>query len=223
MFHRPSSVSASTLEPVIARRQVGVERDAARAGVDPVGVEAVETVAEADLVGGGERQRRVIDLQPLGAGRQRCLGSGAEAALVGHGGFNPQWRRRQRAIVPQRSRLRLGEPAAPDEPQPAVGRPRRTDAAERRTGESIRRVVQLVLDAVGRPGGRGVQLVPADVHQAAIDAEPHVAVVIVDDRPDPVARQAILVVHRDHASIDEPAQSPASPIHITPSLPSYSA
>ena len=37
-------------EPVIARRQVRVDRRPPRAGVDPVGVEAVEPVAEADPV-----------------------------------------------------------------------------------------------------------------------------------------------------------------------------
>jgi hypothetical protein len=57
---RPDAVAVGRLhdEAVLLRRQIGVDRLAAGAGVDPVVIEAVEPVAEAEARGIGERQRR---------------------------------------------------------------------------------------------------------------------------------------------------------------------
>ena len=140
--------------------------------------------------------------------------SGTEAPLVRDRRFDPERGRRERPVDVQRSRVRHGQASAPHEPEPAVGGACGTDAAERRASQPIRRVVEPVLNSPAASCGR-VELVSVQTHQAAIHAQPDITLFVVDDGRHAVARQTVVVIHGDEASVGKAAQpaAPSDPDH----------
>ena len=193
---RPAPVVLADGQPegVIARRQVCVERDAARVGINPVCIEPFEPVAEAGLQQRREFGRGVLDLQLGRARRQRV----ALDAHVVRAGFVDGDERRQ-SLLAQGAWVGHRDAAAGDEPERSVWCEHRIAIAERHwvAGQAVRRVVDAEAHHVaGRRHGAN-KLAGVEADDAAGRGQPQILPAVLRDGVDAASREAVGVA-REH-------------------------
>src|SRR5439155_8660260 len=166
----------SHAEAVVAWRQMGVVSGTARAGLHPVVVQTIETVAESHFLRSAERQRRVVDLAAGRAdrdahGRTGCRPIEAPAAgdeVLYHDGHRVRAPAKPRRIHHDNAVRRW-------EPQPAVAplpsrRLRSTIALVR--ADPVGTIIERAVDGARAPCGERRQVVTRYTKDSVVGAHP---------------------------------------------------
>ena len=196
-------------EAIVTGRQVRVVRRPARAGIDPVALEALEPIAEADGLRAAEREGRVAELELVRSGRQPEAFWRVDPGTSRHGLFDDD-RGRDRVEknaggVRHREALDRREPEAAVAPAPgAVLGAVALDRDNARRGRKRHPIV----DAAGLLRRRR-ELGLGNPEHAAVAGQPEVAAAVLHDLLRGVVEDTFLLAERREAAVAVAREAPA--------------
>ena len=200
-----SVIGGDDVKPITARRQVRVKRLPARTGIDPAFVKAFQLISEAKPCRRCETQCRVVDAQVRRERRQTELCDRLELPLIGSDAFDHD-RRGQPGFV-QPVGIDYRQPVARDKPQRAVGCSSHARGADLHefASKAIGCIVEFVPNAMRLPRRR-FEFGSIDPNDPGPNAEPQVAVIVVDNGSDRASEDAVGSPDGREATAFEPSQ-----------------
>ena len=170
--------------------------EAARTGIDPVAVDALEPVAELQPVRSAQVNCREVDLQTIVSRRERNRCVESDTASVDANRFDDRRRQRQRL---DRSRIDDRRTFHRREPEPAVAGADSgvaVAALESRRRQPVLGAEQPVAHPRRAPVEVGIEVTQRHAREAARTRDPQVAEPVVDDRPGSVVEEPVLAAQK---------------------------